>query len=296
MQTGLMLNADAISGPTIAECGRRAEALGLDAIWVPEIFGREPFVTAATLLAATTSIRVGTAIANVYVRDPMATKAAAATLADIYSDRFTLGLGVSNVVGNTMRGHDWLPPVAKLEAYFDAMDDWQLGFRNTGQPPVYLAAHGPKLLDFARRRTDGAFMYLTTSEYLAQAASLLHGKALLMMQPVAVADDLDEARHMARRAVRIYTDLPNYQRAWKAQGFTAADYEDGPSDRLLDALVALGPPEQVRAKLAERRTAGATGIIVIPLNLDEQRAPDWTVLAAVLHNEQIATTQSAKNS
>jgi len=179
--------------------------------------------------------------------------------------------------------------IRQPQSLFDAMDDWQLGFKNTGQPPVYLAAHGPKLLDFARRRTDGAFMYLSTSEYLAQAASLLQGKALLIMQPVAVADDLDEARHMARRAVRIYTDLPNYQRAWKAQGFTAADYEDGPSDRLLDALIALGPLDRVRAKLAERRTAGATGIIVIPLNLDEQRAPDWTVLAAVLHNELTVT-------
>ena len=51
----------------------------------------------------------------------------------------------------------------------------------------------------------------------------------------------------------IYTDLPNYQRAWKAQGFDEADYENGPSDRLLDALVALGPMSRVQEKLAERK-------------------------------------------
>jgi len=282
MQTGLLLNPDAIQGPAIAECGRQAEATGFDTIWVPEIFGREPFVTAATLLAATRTIRVGTAIANVYVRDPMATRAAAATLADIYDDRFNLGLGLSNVVGNSMRGHDWLPPVEKLTAYFDAMEAWQLSFKAKGNPPVYLAAHGPKLIDFAQRRTDGAFMYLTTSGYIAEAARILDGKELLVMQPVVVHDDIEEARRMARRAVGIYTDLPNYRRAWKAQGFEPADYEGGPSDRLLDALVALGPLSGVREKLAERREHGATGIIVIPLNLDAQRAPDWQVLKSIL--------------
>lgn len=282
MQTGLLLNPDAIAGPDIGACGREAEALGVDTVWVPEIFGREPFVTAATLLAATERIRVGTAIANVYVRDPMATRAAAATLADIYSDRFSLGLGVSNVVGNQMRGHEWLPPVDKLTAYFDAMESWQLGFKGQGRPPIYLAAHGPKLIEFASSRTDGAFMYLTTSGYIAEAAKVLGDKALLVMQPVAVSDDLEEARRMARRAVGIYTDLPNYQRAWKAQGFEPADYENGPSDRLLDALVALGPISRVREKLAERQAHGATGIIVIPLNLDERRAPDWRVLESVL--------------
>ena len=282
MSTGLLLNADFVAGPAIADCGRAAEQVGVDTIWVPEIFGREPFVTAATLLAATDKVRVGTAIANVYVRDPMATRAAAATLADIYDDRFSLGLGVSNVVGNTMRGHDWLPPVEKLTAYFDAMEAWQLGFEAQGKPPVYLAAHGPKLIDFAARRTDGAFMYLTTSGYVSEAAKVLNGKALMIMQPVAVHDDLEEARRMARRAVGIYTDLPNYQRAWKAQGFESADWENGPSDRLLDALVGIGPLPRLKDFLTERRQAGATGIILIPLNLTEERVPDWGLLERLL--------------
>ncbi len=282
MQTGLLLNPDPIAGTAIAECGQKAEALGFQTIWVPEIFGREPFVTAATLLTATRTIRVGTAIANVYVRDAMATRAAAATLADIYDDRFSLGLGVSNVVGNRMRGHDWLPPVEKLTAYFDAMERWQLGFKGKGNPPVYLAAHGPKLIEFARRRTDGVFMYLTTSGYIAEAAKRLTDKTLMVMQPVAIHDDMEAARNMARRAVSVYTELPNYQRAWKAQGFEPADYADGPSDRLLDALVALGPLGRVKEKLAERRECGATGNIIIPLNLQPSRAPDWDLLASVL--------------
>ena len=285
MQTGLMLNADAIAGSAIAECGRQAEALGIDTLWLPEIFGREPFVTAAALLAATEKIRVGTAIANVYVRDAMATKAAAATLADIYEDRFSLGLGVSNVVGNGMRGHTWLPPVQKLSEYFDAMESWQLAFKATGRPPIYLAAHGPKLISFAARRADGVFMYLSTTSYIAEAAEVLADKRLMVMQPVAVHDDLETARRMARGAVRIYTDLPNYQRAWKAQGFQPSDYENGPSDKLLDALVALGPESRVQEKLAERRAAGASDLIVIPLNLqrtDGGRAPDWDILSRII--------------
>ncbi|MEM8765848.1 MAG: LLM class flavin-dependent oxidoreductase [Pseudomonadota bacterium] len=282
MKTGLMLNADLMQGAKILATAREAESMGFHTLWVPEIFGREPFVMAASVLAATERVRVGTAIANVYVRDAMATKAGAFTLADLYGDRFSLGLGVSNVVGNELRGHSWLPPVDKLEGYLDAFEGWQLQFPATGQPPVYLAAHGPKLIDFARRRTNGAFMYLTTSAYLAEAARELSGKELLVMQPVAVHEDLEEARRLARRTVRIYTDLPNYQRAWRAQGFSEADFKDGPSDALLDALVALGPRSRVQEKLAERKQAGATHMILIPTNLTEARTPDWSRLEGLI--------------
>jgi probable F420-dependent oxidoreductase len=281
MKTGLLLNADGIGAPGLPECAERAQALELDALWVPELFGREPFVTAGALLATASDLTVGTAIANVYARDPMATKAAAQTLREIHGDRFNLGLGVSNVVGNRLRGHDWQPPAAKLDAYLDAMADWQLQFPVEGSPPLYVAAHGPKLLDVAARKADGAFMYLSSTAYLRQARELLNGKELLLMQPCAVADDLDQARELARRALSIYSDLPNYQRAWRAQGFIEDDYADGPSDRLLDELAALGPLDRVLDRLSER-CAAADRVILIPLNTGAGRQPDWQIVSELV--------------
>jgi probable F420-dependent oxidoreductase len=181
-----------------------------------------------------------------------------------------------------MRGHEWLTPVDKLEAFFNAMEDWRLSFKVEGTPPVYLAAHGPKLLEFARRRADGAFMYLTSGHYLSEARAILGDKQLLMMQPCVVSDNLDEARRMARRVVAVYTDLPNYQRAWKAQGFSEADYVDGPSDGLLDELIALGTLDQVQAKLDQRRQAGVDRMIIIPLNLGPRHEPDWEIVSQLI--------------
>jgi len=241
MKTGLLFNSDPIPGNQLADCARRAETLGFDSLWLPELFGREPFVTAGALLAATRNIQIGTAIANVYVRDAMATKAAAQTLRDLYGDRFNLGLGLSNTVGNTLRGHEWLPPQQKLDQFFSALAQARLSFKIDGMPPTYLAAHGPKLLELAAKHADGAFMYLATSAFISEAKALLGpDKELLVMQPCAVSDSREQALHLARRAVSIYTELANYRRAWRAQGFAESDYVNGPSDRLLQSLVALG--------------------------------------------------------
>jgi probable F420-dependent oxidoreductase len=279
MKTGLMLNLDNLPGSALGACARRVEEIGFNGIWVPEIFGREPFVTAGELLQATRNIEVGTAIANVYVRDPAATKAAAQTLRGLHGDRFNLGLGVSNTVGNTMRGHEWLPPVEKLDRYFTAMTQWRLAFDVNGTPPTYIAAHGPKLMRFAAERADGAFVYLATSGFVREARSILGpDKELIAMMPCIVSESLDHARDVARRVVSVYADLANYQRAWRSQGFSAADYADGPSDKLLDSLIALGSLDAVRAKLAARREEGASQIIVIPLNLSSAGEPDWDVM------------------
>ena len=61
---------------------RAVEKLGYSVLWVPETFGRDPFVMATHLLNATEGIVVGTAIANVWKREAIATGAAARTLAD----------------------------------------------------------------------------------------------------------------------------------------------------------------------------------------------------------------------
>jgi hypothetical protein len=45
MQIGMMFNTDAIPGTELAAFARDLEASDLDMLWVPELFGREPFVT-----------------------------------------------------------------------------------------------------------------------------------------------------------------------------------------------------------------------------------------------------------
>ncbi len=71
---------------------RGYERLGYGATWFPESVGsKEAFAHAGLLLAAGTRIVVGTGIANIYARDPMAMANGARTLSEAYPGRFVLG-------------------------------------------------------------------------------------------------------------------------------------------------------------------------------------------------------------
>ena len=171
---GVLFNTDRLSGPDLIEYATRIEAAGIDSVWLAELFGREPFVAAATLLAHTDVLSVGTAIANIYARDATATAAAAATLAEVSNNRFQLGLGVSNRGLIEMRGHTWEPPVELLSTYLDQARDAKIDVPPHDYP-VWVAAHGPKMLGAASSRADGVFTYLMNSAHTARTAATLAG-------------------------------------------------------------------------------------------------------------------------
>ncbi len=143
---GVMFNTDRMSGEALVEFARRVESTGIDTLWVPELFGREPFAASGHLLANTSTLTVATGIANVYARDAVAAAAGGATLAEFSGDRFVLGLGVSNAGLVGMRGHDWEPPVEKLEQYLQGIAEAKIQVPGFHAAPVHVAAHGPKML------------------------------------------------------------------------------------------------------------------------------------------------------
>jgi alkanesulfonate monooxygenase SsuD/methylene tetrahydromethanopterin reductase-like flavin-dependent oxidoreductase (luciferase family) len=67
------------------------EDLGYGAIWVPEVAGRDPFVSLALVLAGTRSIVGATGIASIWARDPIAMSCAAASLTEAYPERILVG-------------------------------------------------------------------------------------------------------------------------------------------------------------------------------------------------------------
>ena len=52
---------------------------------------------------------------------------------------------------------------------------------------------------------------------------------------------------------------------------------------MLDSLVAMGNVDEVRARLAERQTAGASQIVIIALNVSANRQPDWQLLQQLIN-------------
>jgi F420-dependent oxidoreductase-like protein len=81
--------------PEVVSFARTAEALGYEALFVPEAWGRDAFVTLGALARETERIGLGTGIVNIYSRTPALLAMAAVTLDEISGGRAILGLGTS---------------------------------------------------------------------------------------------------------------------------------------------------------------------------------------------------------
>jgi probable F420-dependent oxidoreductase len=267
---------------TIAEL----EELGWRSLWTWEVFGREALTNAGLLLCASRQLLVGTGIANIWARDPVAMAAAQRTLAEAYPGRFMLGIGVSHAPIVDARGHRYERPLERMRGYLDAMDaaPWQ-GPPLAEQPPRVLAALGPRMLELAAERSAGALTYHSTPEATAWARSILgSGPLLAVEQAVLVEEDPAEARRIGREYIAFYLTLPNYLRAWERAGFGPGDLADGGSDRLVDAMVAWGSPEAIAQRVDAQLEAGADHVCLHALDADPNALPvgAWRTLAPAL--------------
>ena len=91
---------------------------------------------------------------------------------------------------------------------------------------------------------------------------------LAVSMPAVLETNPDAARAAARAYLAPYLRTPAYQASWLAQGFAEADWEKPASDRLIDAMVAWGDVEALRARVAELVAAGADHVAFIPLGPD----------------------------
>jgi hypothetical protein len=81
---GVLSYTDIMQSAALADYARRLEDLGYRELWVPDLMGRETFITAGFLLANTTRLRVASGIASVYGRDALSTAQAARNGLSIY--------------------------------------------------------------------------------------------------------------------------------------------------------------------------------------------------------------------
>ena len=288
---GLIQWTEGTDGRKLEEYVLRLESLGFEELWLPEIAGREPFSTAGYLLAKTTKIKISSGIANVYARDADASAQAANTLNEFSDGRFSLGLGVSHPLLVEPRGHEWVPPVKKMNSYLDRLKDAPLQSPLASKPAeIVIAGHAPGLQKVAANKADGLFLFLQTVETVKNAKAIIGPEKSL---PVAVRCVLDDnptsARDLARKACAFYMSLPAYHRVWRSLGFEEADWSNGGSDRLVDAICAWGDSETIKKKLKSYIDAGATQLVIYPCNPGEDYKPDsalsvgwhWELLEAL---------------
>jgi len=269
------------------EIAGELDEMGWGSILLPEMAGRDPFVLAALLLESTARIVVGTGIASIYTRDAIAARGAQFALTDAFPDRFLLGLGVSHAVAvEGLRGHSYDKPLTAMRGYLDAMDAAPYFARAPQATPVrVLAALGPRMLELAASRAAGAHPYFVPVGHTAFAREHLGPDALLLPEQMVVLEtDPAVAREIARAAMAVYLGLPNYTDNLRRLGYGDGDLADGGSDRLVDAIVAWGDEDAVRARVEAHHAAGADHVAVQVLTGDRTGVPieQWRRLADAL--------------
>ncbi|MGI9529286.1 MAG: LLM class F420-dependent oxidoreductase [Acidimicrobiia bacterium] len=164
----------------------RAEQLGYDSVWTAEAYGSDALTPLAWIAASTQTINVGSAVFQMPARTPAMTAMTAATLDQMSSGRFKLGLGVSGPqVVEGWHGRPFGKPLKVSREYVEIVrsilareepvafegEYYQLpytgpGATGLGKPlkimmrprptiPIYLAAIGPKNVQLTAEIADG---------------------------------------------------------------------------------------------------------------------------------------------
>ncbi len=269
------------------ELAGEIEALGYGALWVPETAGRDALVSAALLLSATSTLPVATGIAGIYGRDPVSMACGHKTLTEAFPDRFLLGLGVSHAPAvEGLRNQTYGPPLTAMREYLAGMDAAPYFALEPSTAPVrVLAALGPKMLELARDHAAGAHPYFVPVEHTAIARAALGPDRLLAPEQMVVLEtDPEIARTIARRAMKTYLQLPNYVNNLLRLGWSEDDVADGGTDALVDAIVAWGDDDAIKARVEAHHAAGADHVCIQILQDDFFAAPldGWRRLAPIL--------------
>jgi alkanesulfonate monooxygenase SsuD/methylene tetrahydromethanopterin reductase-like flavin-dependent oxidoreductase (luciferase family) len=269
----------------VREAARRAERLGFDGVWAndhlqsPGRVKEEPAWDALTTLAAlaplTERVRLGTVVLSASYRPP-AVAAKAATLLDVISGgRAVIGLGTgSDVAEHAAYGFPFAPPAERnatlraaltvMRAMFDAPDGADVPGAlahapnrpapvQAGGPPVWVAAHRPRLLRMAGELADGIVSAWIAPHRVAER--------------LAVADEARRAAGRPPLSCALYTfalPVPSQADA-EAWLRPEADHLGTTPARLLRWLRGTGivaAPGELRAALEEYGAAGVTDAVL----------------------------------
>ena len=281
---GVWHPTDAMTSTESAEFAQRIESLGYSILWLPETTGRDPFSHIAFLSSQTLKLGFATGIANIYHRHPGVTWQAATTLAEQSNNRFILGLGVSHApLVEGLRQMKYEKPIETMRSYLTSMKSSPYSSIPPEREPICLvAALGPRMLKLSADLSDGAHPYWTTPEHTQIAREIIGEEKLLCVeQKVVLTEDRETAHVAAKKALRIYTPLPNYRNNWKRLGFTDDDI-DTPTTKFIDAVVAWGSIREIEKRIGEHEKAGANHVCIQPISHDgSYKIPEWETLEAL---------------
>lgn len=284
------LNGGAATADRMIEQAVEAEADGFSSLWYASAIFGDPLVAMALAGRATQRIELGTSVLQTYTSHPvLQANRAASTAAAMARPGLTLGVGPSHKpVIEGMLGMSYDHPGAHTEEYVTILATLLRGetvaFRgdhisaNVGavaapQQPVsvMVAALAPRLLRVAGEMTDGTILWMANARSIdvhvapriTKAASNAGRPAprIVAGLPVAVHDDVDEARNAAAKQFAGYGVLPNYRRILDIGG------APGPGDAAI-----VGDEAAVTDQIQALFDAGATDVWAAVFPVGDDRA------------------------
>jgi F420-dependent oxidoreductase-like protein len=279
----------------------RAEQDGFDACW--SLHFLQAAFDSLTLIALagqkTTRIQLGTAVIPVYAFHPLALTGHALTTQVACGGRLTLGLGASHQPSvENMMGLSYDRPARHMREFLavvqSLMREAQVDFsgevfkvkanlRVPGATPflVMIAALAPAMLKLAGEVTDGTITWMAGPKALEthiiprlQEAAKAAGRGPLRVcaaLPIAVTDDVAEARSRAGQQFYNYSQMANYRQLLDIEGVA------GPGD-----IAIVGNEAEVKQQLRHLAGIGVTDFagIIFPVGADPaaSKTRTWELL------------------
>lgn len=295
------INLQETSPAQTLEAIRRADALGVPAVWLNT---GEAIPDALTLFAAATAstrtIKFGTAVVPTFPRHPIVTIQQAEVIANLAPGRLVLGIGPSHrPMIEHIHGLPYERPLEHLREYVAVLKaglhNGRVDFEGShyrvhatvNYPvavPVMVSALRARAFGLAGEVADGAIAWACPAPYLRDIAlpALQQGAAavgrpvppLVAHCFVAVSEDEGEVKRVAFPRLRYYARMAFYAAMLEAAGYSEAERTDR-VDALYDALVVHGDESKVAAGLQSfLSTSGATELIatLLPIGTDRPKS------------------------
>jgi len=164
------------------DVARDAERLGFDSVWMHEsLFQRDVVTYLSAMASATSRIGLGSGVINTFTRHPVTAATTFATLSELSGGRIRLGLGIGSFPTIPLIGHQIFPveknrPLRRISEYvkivrmvwkgervnfdgeFFKVHDLTMGFKVSGEIPLYIASLSPRTQAFAATVADGVIL------------------------------------------------------------------------------------------------------------------------------------------
>ena len=282
MRIGTMIGADGANNTLddIVNVAKRAEAAGLDNVWLANIFGFDAISTLAIVGRETDRIGLGTAVTPTYPRHPTAIAQQALTTAAASENRFTLGIGLSHqVVIENMLGMSYDKPAKHMREYLEVLmpltrgetvnyggDQYSvhglaLDVPGADRMPVVVAALGPVMLKIAGELADGTNTWMVGPNTMAQhiVPGLERSDATVVGGvPIVLTTNIDQARETIGKNLVMYGQLPSYRAMLDREGAA------GPQD-----IAIVGDENTLRGEIKRFEDAGVTDFNAAIMDVEE---------------------------